>query len=115
MFKAVICTDIEINLMPLDNYTIEKLNEMTTMIQDKSKLDESNIKYVKTVFSNIMNNDSCYDTLEIDSWLKGEGSWKNPAIRNRIVNLAHYVQSCHEQSDKFRMIKDVSCGCGDSC
>ena len=42
------------DIMPLDNTTIGKLNEMTTMINDKSKLDESNIKYVKSLFAELV-------------------------------------------------------------
>ena len=103
------------DIMPLDNTTIGKLNEMTTMINDKSKLDESDIKYVKSLFAELVHGGSYYDTDEINSWLEYEGSWKDAKIRTRITNISHYAQSRHQQSDNLHIIEDDSCGCGGSC
>ena len=103
------------NIMPLDNVTIEKLNEMTAMVGDKSKLDESNIEYVKSLFVEIIHGGSYYDVDEINSWLEYEGSWKNAEIRARITNISHYIQSRHKQSDNLHIIQEDSCGCGGSC
>ena len=85
------------DIMPLDNTTIGKLNEMTTMINDKSKLDESNIKYVKSLFAELVHGSVI------------------AKIRTRITNISHYAQSRHQQSDNLHIIEDDSCGCGGSC
>ena len=42
------------NKLAQEKIAIGKLNEMTTMINDKSKLDESNIKYVKSLFAELV-------------------------------------------------------------
>ena len=98
---------------------MEKLNafgdDWKTMINDKSKLDESNIKYVKSLFAELVHGGSYYDTDEINSWLEYEGSWKDAKIRTRITNISHYAQSRHQQSDNLHIIEDDSCGCGGSC
>ncbi len=101
-----------VNIMPLDNVTIEKLNEMTMMVNDKSILDDANTEYVKSIFVEIVRSGKYYDVDEINSWLECEGSWKNAKIRARIANIANYVQSRHEQSDNLHVIKEDSCGCG---
>ena len=52
-------------------------------------------------------------SMRIEAWLQNEGSWKNKQVRMRLVNISHYVQSRHEQANRFRMIPDGSdpCSC----
>ena len=100
--------------MPLLNSTIIRLNEITTMIENKSCLTPENEFLIKEIFKEINKNGERYDVDEIESWFENEGSWNNKDVRTRIVNISHYAQSYFEQSNKFRIVDD-SCGEGDSC
>ena len=79
--------------MPLTNPVIIKLNEITTFVQDKSKLTESEID-------------------EIEFWFENEGSWKVKEPRVRITNLSSYVQDKYQQTAHLRIISDDDCSCG---
>ena len=100
--------------MPLTNEVIMKLNEITMLVQDKSNLQEGEIKEIKTIFKNILEKGQDYNVEEVESWFENEGSWNNKDARVRITNLSHYVQSKYEQTARFRVIsnEDESCGCG---
>ena len=100
--------------MPLLNSTIIKLNEITTMVEDKSGLTPENESFIKQIFNELNENGERYDVDEIESWFENEGSWNTKDVRTRIVNISHYSQSKFEQTNKFRMISD-SCDDGDSC
>ena len=100
--------------MPLLNSTIIRLNEITTMIENKSQLTPENESFIKEVFKEINENGERYDIDEIESWFENEGSWKTKDVRNRIVNISHYAQAKFEQTNKFRIVDD-SCGDDDSC
>ena len=100
--------------MPLLNSTIIRLNEITTLIEDKSKLTSENESLVKQIFKEINEKGERYDVDEIESWFENEGSWNTKDVRTRIVNISHYAQSKFEHTNKFRMISD-SCDDGDSC
>ena len=51
-----------------------------------------------------------YDVDEIESWFENEGTWNNKDVRMRITNISHYIQTKHEQTNKFRMMpSDDSC------
>ena len=100
--------------MPLLNSTIMRLNEITTMVEDKSQLTPENEILIKEIFKEINENGERYDVDEIESWFENEGSWKNKDVRTRIVNISHYAQTKFEQTNKFRIVDD-SCGDGDSC
>jgi len=76
--------------MPLTNNTIIKLNEITTMIEDKSKLSESEIDEIKSIFKTIVESGDRYDVDEIEFWFENEGSWKNKESRIRITNISKY-------------------------
>lgn len=96
--------------MPLTNNVILKLNEITTMIEDKNSLKESEIEEIKSIFKNIIEEGERYDLDDIESWFENEGSWKNKEIRIRITNLAHYVQNKFQQTLKLKIISDDDCG-----
>lgn len=100
--------------MPLTNNVIIKLNEITTLIEDKNSLKENEIQEIKQIFRNILESGEYYDVDEIESWFENEGSWKNKDARVRVTNLSHYIQSKYEQTDRFRVISDndEQCGCG---
>ncbi len=100
--------------MPLLNSTIIRLNEITSMVEDKSQLTLENESFIKEIFKKINENGERYDVDEIESWFENEGSWKNKGVRTRIVNISHYAQTKFEQTNKFRIVDD-SCGDGDSC
>ena len=100
--------------MPLLNSTIMRLNEITTLVEDKSRLTSENELLIKQIFKEINENGDRYDIDEIESWFENEGSWNVKEIRSRIVNISHYAQSKFEQTDKFRIIDDT-CNDGDSC
>ena len=100
--------------MPLLNSTIMRLNEITMLVDDKTKLTFENESLIKDVFKQINEKGEKYDVDEIESWFENEGSWNTKDVRTRIVNISHYAQSKFEQTNKFRIVDDT-CDEGDSC
>ena len=100
--------------MPLLNTTIMRLNEITTLVEDKSYLTSENESLIKQIFKEINEKGERYDVDEIESWFENEGSWKVNTVRTRIVNISHYAQSKFEQTNKFRIVDDARDD-GDSC
>jgi len=98
--------------MPLTNNVIIKLNEITTMIEDKNNLKEYEVDEIKKLFKNIIESGERYDLDDIESWFDNEGTWKNKESKIRIVNLAHYTQNKFQQTLKLNIISDDGCGCG---
>jgi hypothetical protein len=92
--------------VPLTNNVIIKLNEITTVVEDKSKLTEKEIEEIKSIFRDILNSGERYDVDDIESWLENEGSWSNKASRIRVINLSHYIQDKYEQTARLRIISD---------
>ena len=98
--------------MPLLNSTIERLNEITTTIQNKNKLSTDDEVVIKEIFNGINKKGDAYDVDEIESWFENEGSWNNKDVRMRITNISHYAQTKYEQTNKLRMMTDDdSCSC----
>ena len=97
--------------MPLTNPVIIKLNEITTIVQDKSKLTESEVEEIKIIFRELFKKNERYDLDEIEFWFENEGSWKTKDSRVRITNLANYVQDKYQQTAHLRIISDDDCGC----
>ena len=62
--------------MPLTNPVIIKLNEITTMVEDKSKLTEHEVDEIKIIFKELVQKNERYDLDEIEFWFENEGSWK---------------------------------------
>ena len=91
-----------------------RLNEITSQIENKSKLTSENEYLIKQIFREINETGERYDVDEIESWFENEGSWNIKNVITRIVNISHYAQSKFEQTNKFRIINDT-CGDGDSC
>ena len=100
--------------MPLTNNVIIKLNEITTLIEDKNNLKEQEIKEIKEIFNEILKSGERYDVDDIESWFENEGTWSNKASRIRITNLSHYVQDKFEQTARLKIISndEDSCSCG---
>ena len=98
--------------MPLTNNVIIKLNEITTMVEDKSKLSETEIDEIKIIFKNLVEKNERYDLDEIQFWYQNEGSWKVKDSRVRITNLSSYIQDKHQQTAHLRIISDDDCSCG---
>jgi len=82
------------------------------MVEDKSKLSESEQEDIKTIFRNLVENNERYDLDEIEFWFENEGSWSFREPRIRITNLASYIQDKHQQTAHLRIISDDDCGCG---
>ncbi len=97
--------------MPLTNNVIIKLNEITTIVGNKSKISESEIDEIKSIFKTIVEADERYDVDEIEFWFSNEGSWKNKESIIRIVNLSNYIQDKFQQTAHLRIISDDDCGC----
>ncbi|MBT7823961.1 MAG: hypothetical protein HN605_02030 [Thaumarchaeota archaeon] len=97
--------------MPLTNNVIIKLNEITTMVEDKSKLTESEVEEIKIIFRELVKKNERYDLDEIEFWFENEGSWKIKESRVRLTNLANYVQDKYQQTAHLRIISDDDCGC----
>ena len=83
------------------------------MVEDKSKLSESEIGEIKSIFKTIVESGERYDVDEIEFWFENEGSWKNKESRIRIVNISNYIQDKYQQTAHLRIISDDDCGCGD--
>ena len=73
--------------MPLTNPIIIKLNEITTMVEDKSKLTIEDVAEIKTIFRELVENGERYDVDEIEYWFENEGSWKTRGPIIRITNV----------------------------
>lgn len=97
--------------MPLTNNVIIKLNEITTLVEDKTKLSESDVDEIKSIFKTIVDSGERYDVDEIEFWFENEGSWKSKEPRIRIVNLSNYIQDKYQQTAHLRIISDDECGC----
>ena len=97
--------------MPLTNNVIIKLNEITTLVEDKTKLSESDVDEIKSIFKTIVDSGERYDVDEIEFWFENEGSWKSKEPRIRIANLSNYIQDKYQQTAHLRIISDDECGC----
>ena len=98
--------------MPLTNNVIIKLNEITTMIEDKSKLTIEEVEEIKSIFKDLVESGERYDVDEIEYWFENEGSWKVKEPRIRIANLSNYIQDKYQQTAHLRIISDDDCSCG---
>lgn len=92
--------------MPLTNNVIIKLNEITTVVEDKNKLKQEEIEIIKSIFKEILDKGERYDVDDIESWFENEGSWQNKNSRIRVINLSHYIQDKHEQTARLKIIQD---------
>jgi len=99
--------------VPLTNNVIIKLNEITTLVEDKSKLSESEVVEIKSIFKTIVDGGERYNIDEIEFWFENEGSWKSKKSRIRITNLSSYIQDKYQQTAHLRVISDDDCGCED--
>ena len=81
------------------------------MVEDKSKLTESEVEEIKIIFRELVKKNERYDLDEIECWFENEGSWKTKGSRVRITNLANYVQDKYQQTAHLRIISDDDCGC----
>lgn len=97
--------------MPLLNSTILRLNEITTSVQNKNSLSDSDETVIKQIFKEINENGEVYDVDEIESWFENEGSWNDKDVRMRVTNISHYIQTKHENANKFRLVSEDSCNC----
>lgn len=82
------------------------------MIEDKSKLSESEVDEIKSIFKGLVESGERYDVDEIEFWFENEGSWKNKESRVRIANLSNYVQDKYQQTAHLRILSDDDCSCG---
>ena len=102
-------------IVPLSNNTIIRLNEITTQVYDKKSLTDKDEDLIRDVFLRSLESGEYYDVDEIESWFENEGSWKHKPTIVRITNISHYVQARFEQGGKkLRIIsehKDDDCGC----
>lgn len=96
--------------MPLTNAVIIKLNEITAMVEDKSRLSNSEADEIKAIFTELVKGGQAYNVDEVEYWFENEGSWDARAPRVRIANMASYVQDKHQQTSHLRMIGD-GCDC----
>jgi len=97
--------------MPLTNNVIIKLNEITTIVENKSKLSESEVDEIKSIFKIIVESGERYNVDEIEFWFENEGSWTTKESRIRIANLSNYIQDKYQQTAHLRIISDDDCSC----
>ena len=100
--------------MPLLNSTIQYLNQITTIVENKNKLSIDDESIIKETFNDINKSGESYNVDEIEAWFENEGSWTNKDVRVRVTNISHYTQAKYEQTNKFRIVTDDnSCSCGE--
>ena len=99
--------------MPLTNNVIIKLNEITTMVEDKTQLSELEVEEIKSIFKALIQNGERYDIDEIEFWFQNEGSWTKKEPRIRIVNISSYTQDKFQQTAHLKIIPDDDCDCND--
>lgn len=90
-----------------------KLNEITSLVEDKQKISNQEADEIKDIFYNLLQKGEIYDVDDIESWLKNEGSWPDKSTRIRITNISHYIQDKYQQTSKFRMVSDNDSCCND--
>ena len=114
MSQKIVIESTSQETMPLTNPIIVKLNEITTMIEDKSKLSESEVGEIKLIFKKLVESGERYDVDEIEFWFENEGSWHARESIIRIANLSNYVQDKFQQTAHLRLISDGEddCSCG---
>ena len=110
--QKIVIEFLQTVFVPLTNNVIIKLNEITTMIEDKSKLTESEVEEIKVIFQDLVKNGERYDVDEIEFWFEHEGSWTTRGPIIRIANLSNYIQDKHQQTAHLRLISDDDCSCG---
>jgi len=81
------------------------------MVEDKSKLSDSEVTEIKSIFKTIVESGERYDIDEIEFWFENEGSWTTRKSRIRIVNLSSYIQDKYQQTAHLRIISDDDCNC----
>ena len=84
-------------IMPLTNNVIIKLNEIITIVEDKSNLKEQEIEEIKSIFRDILKSGERYDVDDIESWFENEGSWSNKASRclpKPLSPICHWSAHC---------------------
>ncbi len=86
---------------------------MTTLVEDKSNISESEVDEIKSIFKTIVESGERYNVDEIEFWFENEGSWKSKKSRLRITNLSNYIQDKYQQTAHLRVISDDECGCED--
>ncbi len=96
--------------MPLTNAVIAKLNEITAMVEDKSRLSSVETDEIKAIFIELVKGGQTYNIDEIEYWFENEGSWSAKAPVVRIANISSYVQDKHQQTAHLRMVDD-GCDC----
>ncbi len=97
--------------MPLTNPVIQKLNEITILVENKNNIKESEIDEIKTIFKKLIEDGEQFDLDDIESWFENEGSWTNKVTRVRLTNLAYYVQNKFQQTLKLKILSDEDCNC----
>lgn len=99
--------------MVLSDKVIATLNEISSKVQDKSNLSESDTQLIKNAFNQILTSGDRYDVEEIESWFKNQSSWSHKPTVIRITNLSHYVLSGFQQNPRRLKIisNDNECGC----
>ena len=77
--KIVIETTFPVGILPLTNPVIIKLNEITTFVQDKSKLTEVEVVEIKKIFKELvkMEKDTMWMKLNFGLKMKELGKLKN--------------------------------------
>ncbi len=81
------------------------------MVEDKSKLSDSEVTEIKSIFKTIVESGERYNVDEIEFWFENEGSWTTKEPRIRIANLSNYIQDKYQQTDHLRIISDDDCNC----
>ncbi|MGI0017880.1 MAG: hypothetical protein ACREA1_04165 [Nitrosotalea sp.] len=98
--------------MALSENVLGMLNQIT-FIDCKGALDSTQDELIKDTFQKILSTGNVYKIDDIEKWL--ESTVTNPAVSERILNVAHYQKAKYDAKNPLKMAHDDSCGCGGDC
>src|SRR5579864_1343782 len=99
--------------MTLSENSLVLLNKIAS-IDYAGTLDSQQDELIKDTFKKILSSGNIYKIDEIEKWL--ETANPNPAVAERILNVAHYQKAKHDAQNPLKMAHDDdSCGCGGDC
>jgi hypothetical protein len=98
--------------MPLLERSLVLLNHVK-FVDSIGELGSEQNDLIKATFKKILSSGDTYKIDEIENWLC-DTCVTNPAVIERILNIAHYEKAKFDAKNPLKMTHD-SCGCGGDC
>jgi hypothetical protein len=99
--------------MPLSKRSLDLLNQLKSVDYTRILGSQQQDSTIKDTFKKILSSGDVYKIDEIENWLN-ENISTNPAVIERILNVAHYQKAKNDANNPLKMAPD-SCGCGGDC